>query len=254
MGDDRSSTRRFALVNAKLVAAGLCLALSAAAPAIAAEAPPIFVGGSFIRQHAIDDGHGHVLVPVRGVFEALHAEVSYTPPRYVVVRKDGSVVAGLIIGRTHALVGNRPRMLPVAPQRRDGRLYVPLRVIAEIAGADVRYSANPRLVDIRLPYRAPAVAADVDRDNDDSANDGIPLWCFALVGFAGLALIIELGRQISIVVRVRARRSSIVMLPPHLRALPPRALQLPNASDPRNEIGMGQIRKQPRVDDAVNRA
>jgi hypothetical protein len=226
-------------MSVKVLGASLALALVVPALALGAEAPPIFVGGGFIRQHALEDARGHLLVPVRGVFEAFGASVTYTPPRFVVVRKDGAVIAGLIVASTHAVVGNRPRMLAVAPIRRGGRIYVPLRAIAEIAGASVVYSANPRVVDIRLPNRTLSAPPSVVDTAAGSADSVIPSWSYGLVGIAVLGLILELCRQLAVVMRKSPRRPANVGGVP----LAARPHEFPHALDPGDQHRIGQIRK-----------
>jgi uncharacterized protein (TIGR02271 family) len=135
----------------------LCLGIFVAQPAGAAQrqadgssdaAPPVFVGGRKIAAAAIVD-RGRLLVPVRGVFEGIGADVQFSPPKFVVVRKDGAVIAAFILDRARAVVGHESVVLDVAPIRRDGRVYVPLRVVAEAAGATVAYSNQPPSVHIR---------------------------------------------------------------------------------------------------------
>jgi hypothetical protein len=179
-------------LNSKLVksaagaGAALLWALGPAGPASAAPergAPPIFVNGAAIGGRAILE-HGHLLVPVRGVFEALHAEVAYVPPRIVVVRANGSVLAGLVIDRRHAIVNDRPRDLPAAPIRRAGRIYVPLRFIAEIVGATATYSPTPWRVDVRALAAAPVAVEGAEAGADSGAprDDTPPTWAIVLVG------------------------------------------------------------------------
>jgi hypothetical protein len=215
-------------MRATILAAVPAIVLVSLATAVATEAPPIFVGGAYIRQHAIDDRHGHVLVPVRGVFQALQADVTYTPPRFVVVRKGGAVIAGLIIGRNDAVVHNRARTLPVAPMRRFGRVYVPLRVIAELAGASVTYSARPRVVDIRVPPNALTLETTSTGALDvTSADETLPIWVYVLVAVALTGMIVEFCRQLALAARRPPRRLSSATL----RALQSQRLQLPYAVD-----------------------
>jgi hypothetical protein len=221
-------------MRAKLLAAFSATILVSLAPVVAAEPPPIFVGGAYIRQHAIEDRRGHLLVPVRGVFQAMQADVRYTPPRFVVVRKNDTVIAGLIVDRLDAVVHNRARMLPVAPTRRFGHVYVPLRVIAELAGASVTYSAHPRLVDIRVPpnaFEPVATAATVDTGSDEN----LPIWVYVLVGLALTGMIVEFCRQLALA----ARRTPRGLPSGSLTALPSRRLQLPYAIDPGDHHRVG---------------
>jgi uncharacterized protein (TIGR02271 family) len=125
--------------------------------------------------------HGRVLVPVRGVFEAIGANVSYSAPHFVVVRKDGAVLAAFIIGRMHAIAGGRAVDLESPPVRRDGRIYVPLRIVAEAAGATVAFKSHPSVVHIEAPASRVAVdaapvgsvapTADADADASPSTLD-----------------------------------------------------------------------------------
>ena len=224
----------------KLQMALLGLACVSIAPCAAAEPPPIFVGGQFIRQHAVEDEHGHVLVPVRGVFEAFGASVAYTPPRIVVVRKNGVVVAGLVVGRYSAIVGNRPRYLAAAPIRRGGRVYVPLRSIAEIAGASVSYSRNPRLVDIRVPNNELAVSPG--RDTSDVPPDpAVPLWASVLAGAVVLVFLIEFSRRLFGSVRRTPSRAGSPERP--VLSLAAGARQLPHSVRTGDHDGVGQFGK-----------
>jgi hypothetical protein len=198
--------------------AGACIAfvalafVASAGTAVAGGAgrnvpPPIFIGGQFVHQPALLES-GHLLVPVRGVFEALHASVAYTPPRIVVVRKNESVLAGLVIDRQHAVVNNRPRSLAIAPVRRSGHVYVPLRIIAEILGATVIYSSRPRLVDIHVQPDAFAVAPAPPPEAVPPPDSGPPLWALAMVGTIVLAFAAECARRGVTALSARRGRAS----------------------------------------------
>jgi len=115
--------------------------------------PAIYVGHKRIRTPAVVERR-HLLVPVRGVFEAIGASVQYSWPKFVVVRKEGAVIAAFILDRRRAVVGHASVDLDVAPMRHDGRVYVPLRTVAEAAGATVAYTNRPPAVHIRPPASA----------------------------------------------------------------------------------------------------
>jgi hypothetical protein len=141
------------------------------------------------------------------VFEALHAGVFYTPPRIVVVRKDGAVVAGLVVDRQHAVVNNKPRNLSVAPVRHGGRIYVPLRAIAEIAGANVVYSTNPRLIDIRLPNGELTAPRTPVHDPGPPPENGPPVWALSIIGTVVFAFALECLRRFVLLVGARRARA-----------------------------------------------
>jgi hypothetical protein len=179
----------------------------ASAPAVAAHAdapPPIFIGGRAVAEPAVLE-HGHLLVPVRGVFETLHASVVYTAPRIVVVRKNGVVIAGLLVDRHHAVVRNMPFYLAVPPIRRHGRIYVPLRDIAEIIGATVDYEQHPRLVSIHVPAEQltdEAIAAPAA-----PLNAGPPLWAVGGVALVSILLSAECLRRLMLLLARGRRRA-----------------------------------------------
>ncbi len=184
------------LVN---VAGGcLTIVLGAAAPLGAAQhaadaripgAPPIYVDGKDVRAPAFIDRR-RVFVPVRGVFEAIGASVTYSAPHFVVVRKSGAIVAAFIIDRPHAIVGHHAVELDAAPTRRDGRIYVPLRLVAEAAGASVAYSGRPPVV--RISRRNEVAAASspevvaAERDIESSRTATTAQWRVGVAVVTGL--------------------------------------------------------------------
>jgi hypothetical protein len=195
---------------ARGVAALALLVLGIARPAAASPPdapPPIFVGGRAVHQPAIVQG-GHLLVPVRGIFETLNARVSYTAPRVVVVRKNGVVVAGLLVGSRHAVVQNRPHLLAVAPLRVGGRVYVPLRVVAEIVGATVTYVSRPRIVDIHVPAEALADDPQQLPPGGPPMDVAPPVWAVVGVGVIVLAFGAECFRRLTLLLAAKRRRSS----------------------------------------------
>jgi hypothetical protein len=243
---------------------GLALAIFAGQLPVAADAdtaPPIYVGGRAVHERAIMH-RGHVLVPVRGVFEALHADVSYTPPRVVVVRKHGAVVAGLLIGRFHAILNNRARHITVAPIRQNDRVYVPLRLVAEILGATVTYESHPRLISIHVPVEELAVAPPPPPVLP-SPEPWPPMWLVGVFGSLVIALAFESFRRLTgaLAARRAARlaltaryASRFIIVPP---ALPPGArgpLALAHAGSAGDQHRIGEIGEQPGVDDPMDRA
>jgi len=151
----------------------------------------VYIGAHKIRTAAIVD-RGHLLVPVRGVFEAVGASVEYSPPKFVVVRKEGAVIAAFMLDRTRAVVGHASVDLDVAPLRRDGQVYVPLRVVAEAAGASVAYTNRPPAVHIRpavLESGAEVVPASGDDEWSSAQMPSTEQWRLGVAVFAGLCLL-----------------------------------------------------------------
>lgn len=91
---------------------------------------------SFQNALPINDG-GTVLVPVRGVFQAMGATVDYNPVTRDVVAKKGDTKIEMAIGRMHAWVNGEPVELPQPLRLQDGHVLIPARFIAEAFGARV---------------------------------------------------------------------------------------------------------------------
>ena len=83
---------------------------------------------------------GRVLVPLRGVFEALGAQVDYDARTRTVFAQRGNTQVQLQIGSTQALVNGQTRVLDIPAQTRLGSTLVPLRFVSEALGAQVQWN------------------------------------------------------------------------------------------------------------------
>jgi hypothetical protein len=98
---------------------------------------------------------GTILVPLRSLFEAMGASVSYDrATRTVQVTKPGARVT-LTVGEPRVTVNGETRPLDVPPEIDDGSVLVPLRVISEGMGAYVLWLPEKRVVVVRY-LTAPA--------------------------------------------------------------------------------------------------
>lgn len=88
-----------------------------------------------------------VIVPLRGVFEAMGATVSYLAPRTILVVR-GSRVIELEIGRSVARVNDTQVLLATPPITLAGYTRVPLRFVSEALGAAVYFNRIARTVEI----------------------------------------------------------------------------------------------------------
>lgn len=89
---------------------------------------------------------GRTLVPLRGIFEALGAEISWdNNTRTVTGYKEGITVI-LPIGSRYPTVNGVPIEIDVAGTLLDGRTMVPARFIAESLNADVQWMQDTRTV------------------------------------------------------------------------------------------------------------
>ena len=131
---------------ATLFAIPLAVALFAARAS--ADAPPtILVDGNVAQTDVppiVQDGH--VLVPLRGVFERLGADVQFDASTNAATVQRGSVTAKVVADSPVAWV-NGARVALDAPAREfGGRMEVPLRFIAEALGVAVDFDAQSNTV------------------------------------------------------------------------------------------------------------
>jgi len=95
--------------------------------------PPVSVGG-------------RLMVPLRGIFEALQAEVLYSAPTRSIKATKGPTVVELTLGSRQALINGRSVYLDVPADTLGGRTMVPLRFVSESLGAEVKWNGVTRTV------------------------------------------------------------------------------------------------------------
>jgi len=89
---------------------------------------------------------GRTLVPVRGIFERMGAEVKWDAVTRTVAATRGELKIKLQIDNTGADVNGKPVVLDVPAKIVDGRTLVPVRFISESIGAKVDWNAQSRTV------------------------------------------------------------------------------------------------------------
>lgn len=97
--------------------------------------PPVMIGGS-------------VMVPMRGVFERLGADVVYDGATRTIRATHGQTIVELGLGQPTARINGQVRQLTTPAMSVGGRTMVPLRFVSEALGADVRWSPASRTVAI----------------------------------------------------------------------------------------------------------
>lgn len=91
---------------------------------------------------------GRVMVPLRGVLEAMGAFVDYNSATGTVMAQKGNIDLQLKIGDRTATVNGRTVALDVPAMTMSGRTMVPLRFMGESLGADVRWNEATQTVSI----------------------------------------------------------------------------------------------------------
>lgn len=92
--------------------------------------------------------NGRVMVPLRGVFEHMGANVDWFPETRTVIAKNASTEIRLPVGSMTAWVDGRSVPLDSPAILRNGRTMVPLRFTAEALNANVDWIAETRTVAI----------------------------------------------------------------------------------------------------------
>ncbi len=89
------------------------------------------------------------LVPLRGIFEALGAEVDWIDATKTIIGSKNDKTVILQVGNTTASMNNKKVTLDVSPTIVNSRTMVPVRFVSEALGANVEWVADTRTVVIK---------------------------------------------------------------------------------------------------------
>ncbi|MBX3171048.1 MAG: copper amine oxidase N-terminal domain-containing protein [Candidatus Eremiobacteraeota bacterium] len=95
--------------------------------------PPVLVGG-------------RVMVPLRGIFESLGANVRFEAASQRIMASRGSQSVELTLGSNQAMVDGQPVTLDSPATSLGGRTMVPLRFVSEALGTEVRWQESTQTV------------------------------------------------------------------------------------------------------------
>jgi len=95
------------------------------------------------------------LIPLRGVFEDIGAEVKYdtTSKKITVIKGINSVT--ITVGSKTAFVNGKPVVFDISPQIINGRMLVPLRFVTESLGSQVTWDAKTKTISIDTGEKQP---------------------------------------------------------------------------------------------------
>lgn len=91
---------------------------------------------------------GTVLVPLREIFEALGAKVSWDGKTKTVKATKQSITVTLTIGKSVATVNKKSVKLSQPAQLINGKTFVPLRFVSESLGAKVEWDGSTQTVTV----------------------------------------------------------------------------------------------------------
>ena len=133
-----------------LRASALVLALLAVASLRPADAQPIYVqvNGAVVNFGGAQPTRmgGRVLVPMRGIFEALGAMVQWNPVTQAINAQRDATTVAMQIGQRGANVSGRLVMLDQPPVLYRGSTLVPLRFVGEALGAVVQWTPGQNTI------------------------------------------------------------------------------------------------------------
>lgn len=132
----------------------------------------------FAGQAPVQAPDGTILVPLRGIFEHLGAQVKFVAATRTITASRGKTAILLRIGEAVGYVNDNPRPLTVPAQTIGGTTLVPLRFVSEAFGATVKWdlaSRTVRIVDLAAPRgRVAGVAPAAERAETPPPAKPIP--------------------------------------------------------------------------------
>ncbi|WP_020617668.1 stalk domain-containing protein [Paenibacillus daejeonensis] len=108
--------------------------------------------------------NGTTFVPMRPIFEALQATVSWEQQTQTIFATKGGTAISLKIGAKQATINGKAQQLDTPPQLIQGATMVPLRFIGEALGAEVAWESATRTIRIRS-------VEQISRDEYDALPD-----------------------------------------------------------------------------------
>lgn len=141
----------------------------------------VIVDGATVEfEHAPFLQNGRMLVPVRELFTAMGAVVSWNDATRTVTAKRGDVEICIPLGTFLPTVDHMPVAIDAPAMQINGRIYVPLRFAVTSLGAGVQWATAENTAYINTNLAAGA-AAGTKQDEDENSStifreEGIACW------------------------------------------------------------------------------
>lgn len=119
------------------------------APAALAAGPEVYLDGKILH-FDVDPviEHNRTLVPLRGIFEAMNAQVTWDQESQTATAVNGDTVVILTVGSTSPLVNGQVQTLDVPAKIINQRMLAPLRFVGEAFGGAVSWDQTANRIDI----------------------------------------------------------------------------------------------------------
>ena len=146
-------------VNIMLISLMMLACLLCWSSPVQAAVPKVEINGttlSFDVPPVIDNGR--ILVPLRTVFEAMGAKVSWDSATVTVTAVKGSTAVILQIGSLVPTINGNIKPIDVAGKIVDGRTLAPLRFVCEAFGGTVDWEEGTQMAIVKIspPSEVPA--------------------------------------------------------------------------------------------------
>ncbi|MNI03903.1 hypothetical protein D3C73_568150 [compost metagenome] len=130
----------------------------------------IMLDGKYLKTDLTPiNNNGSIYVPMRLIFESLHAQVTYVSEEGKIIGEKGDIIIELQIGQTTAYKNSQPIFLPGPPMIVNNSVYVPIRFVSESLGASIFWKSDTRAVVIETPQLAVMTEIPVINDRGISA-------------------------------------------------------------------------------------
>lgn len=164
--------------------------LSTASAATGSSSPRVILNGKhldFEVSPVIENSR--TMVPLRGIFEAMGANVDWNAASRVVTASKGAIAVILPINSSTAIVNGNPCILDAPPRIVNGRTLAPLRFVGEAFGGRVSWDSKTKTVYIDNASVEKPAAVQINADQVNLRHG--PSTLTAVIGRAGSGEIFE---------------------------------------------------------------
>jgi len=125
---------------------------------LAADTPKVVVNGKTLDLDVPPQIYnGRTLVPLRGIFEALGAQIQWDSNTKTITATKGSLVIVLKVGESTAYINNEKVSVDTPAKIVSGRTFVPLRFVSEAMGSTVDWDSKTKTVTISSKTDSPSI-------------------------------------------------------------------------------------------------
>ncbi|MGO4537192.1 stalk domain-containing protein [Paenibacillus sp. 2TAB19] len=134
-------------------------AVAPAPAAAAAKSPLVYVDGKKLNLSASAFAqNGVTFVPMRNIFSALQASVTWEPKTKTIIGRKGNITITLTVGQKTALINGKSVKLDAAPIVKGGVTFVPVRFTSQSLGATVKWDSAANTIRITSTEEAERLA------------------------------------------------------------------------------------------------